>query len=253
MSRRGSRPSFRDEAFVVRTHKLGEADLVIVLLTRNHGTVRGVAKGVRKPNSRFGSRLDRFCRVDVQLYPGRDLASITDAATVATYAPQIVADVDRYYAATAALEVAQVTAGEDGGEIFDLLDAALADIAGVRPAAHPLPPRPLVDRFVLHALTVAGWAPSLVDCAQCGKRGPHRAFHPLAGGAVCTVCRPPGSLTPPPAAVRALWWLAHGRDEELSRLAESGDGADILGTAHDLLVAHVRQQVERPFSAYAAV
>ena len=68
-----SRPNFRDEAFVVRTHKLGEADLILVLLTKEHGIVRGVAKGIRKTKSRFGARLDRFSRVNVQLYPGRSL------------------------------------------------------------------------------------------------------------------------------------------------------------------------------------
>ena len=69
---------------MLRTYKLGEADLILVLLTKEHGLVRAVAKGIRKARSRFGARLDRFSRVDVQIYPGRTLANITDAETVAT-------------------------------------------------------------------------------------------------------------------------------------------------------------------------
>ena len=47
-------PYYRDEAIVLRTQKLGEADRIITLLTRSHGRVRAVAKGVRRTSSRFG-------------------------------------------------------------------------------------------------------------------------------------------------------------------------------------------------------
>ena len=43
---------YRDEAVVLRTAKLGEADRIITLLTRDHGKVRAVAKGVRRTKSR---------------------------------------------------------------------------------------------------------------------------------------------------------------------------------------------------------
>ena len=51
---------YRDEAIVLRTQKLGEADRIVTLLTREHGKVRAVAKGVRRTSSRFGSRLDVY-------------------------------------------------------------------------------------------------------------------------------------------------------------------------------------------------
>lgn len=41
-------PSYRAEAIVLRTHKLGEADRIITLLTRERGKIRAVAKGVRR-------------------------------------------------------------------------------------------------------------------------------------------------------------------------------------------------------------
>lgn len=49
---------YRDTAVVLRTHRLGEADRIVVLLTEHHGKVRAVAKGVRKTTSRFGARLE---------------------------------------------------------------------------------------------------------------------------------------------------------------------------------------------------
>ncbi len=48
---------YRDEAIILRTQKLGEADRIITLLTKEHGRIRGVAKGVRRTMSKFGARL----------------------------------------------------------------------------------------------------------------------------------------------------------------------------------------------------
>ena len=78
---------YRDEAIVLRTHKLGEADRIVTLLTRQHGRVRAVAKGVRRTTSRFGSRLEPFTHVDLQLAEGRNLDVITQAETIQPFAP----------------------------------------------------------------------------------------------------------------------------------------------------------------------
>ena len=64
---------YRDEAVVLRTQKLGEADRIITLLTRGSGRVRAVAKGVRRTKLAFGSRLEPFTHVDLQLAEGRSL------------------------------------------------------------------------------------------------------------------------------------------------------------------------------------
>jgi DNA repair protein RecO (recombination protein O) len=76
----------------------------------------------------------------------------------------------------------------------------------------------------LRSLAVAGWAPSFVDCARCGATGPHRAFNVQAGGAVCPVCRPPGSSAPAPETFALLasllagdWEVADGSDERYRR------------------------------------
>ena len=61
---------YRDEGVVLRTQKLGEADRIITVLTKNHGRVRAVGKGVRRTSSKFGARLEPFSHVDVQFYVG---------------------------------------------------------------------------------------------------------------------------------------------------------------------------------------
>ncbi|HEX2057806.1 MAG TPA: DNA repair protein RecO, partial [Actinomycetota bacterium] len=47
---------YKDEGVVLKTIKLGEADRIVTLFTRDHGKVRAVAKGIRKTKSRFGAR-----------------------------------------------------------------------------------------------------------------------------------------------------------------------------------------------------
>ena len=83
---------YRDEAVVLRTQKLGEADRIITLLTRSSGRVRAVAKGVRRTSSRFGSRLEPFTHVDLQLAEGRSLDVITQAVTLDPFAGRMGAD-----------------------------------------------------------------------------------------------------------------------------------------------------------------
>ena len=59
---------YRDRAVVLRQHKLGEADRIVTLLTRDHGLVRAVAKGVRRTRSKFGARLEPFFQIHAVLY-----------------------------------------------------------------------------------------------------------------------------------------------------------------------------------------
>ncbi|MET0159651.1 MAG: DNA repair protein RecO, partial [Acidimicrobiales bacterium] len=73
---------YREHGIVLRTYKLGEADRIVVFVTRGHGKVRAVAKGVRKTKSRFGSRLEPGSHVALQLYEGRELDIVTQAESV---------------------------------------------------------------------------------------------------------------------------------------------------------------------------
>src|SRR5680860_1491512 len=70
---------YKDEGIVLRTIKLGEADRILTLYTVHGGKIRAVAKGVRKTKSRFGGRLEPFSRLDLMLYSGRNLDTITAA------------------------------------------------------------------------------------------------------------------------------------------------------------------------------
>ncbi len=211
---------------MLRTRDLGEADRIVTLLTRAHGRVRAVAKGVRRTSSRFGARLEPFGVVDVQLHTGRSLDVVTQAETLAPHGRSIVADYARYTTAMAVVETAErltEVEREPATPQFHLLAGALGALAD---GAHAT--TLVLDSYLLRALAVAGWAPSFGDCARCAAPGPHRAFAAPLGGAVCGACRPPGSAAPAPetfvllGALLAGDWTVADASEPRTRREASG-------------------------------
>ncbi|HJE50819.1 MAG TPA: DNA repair protein RecO [Tessaracoccus flavescens] len=179
-------PTYRDEAVVLRTHQLGEADRIITLLTRTHGKVRAVAKGVRKTSSKFGGRLEPFSHVDIQFAEGRgSLEVVTQCESL--HVTKLASDYTRFTAAEVLVETADRLVAEEGSPSLQqyrlLLGALLTLEAGDKPA--PL----VVDSYLLRALAIAGYAVATSTCAGCGS-SEVKWFSPQGGGAVCTSCRP---------------------------------------------------------------
>lgn len=209
---------YRDEAIVLRTQKLGEADRIITLLTRRNGRVRAVARGVRRTSSKFGARLEPFTYVDLQIAEGRTLDVITEAQTLSPYGSQMGIDYERYTAGTAMLETAERLVIEDKEpalQQFLLVVGALRAIC-----EQERPPGQVLDAFLLRSLAVAGYAPCFDACARCGALPPegaeHRSFNPSAGGMLCADCRLPGSAHPAPETVALLGALLSGDWEAVS-------------------------------------
>ena len=199
---------YRDEAIVLRTQKLGEADRIVTLLTRGSGRVRAVAKGVRRTTSRFGSRLEPFTHVDLQLAEGRSLDVVTQAVTLDPFAGRLGSSYEQYTAGTVMLETAERLVVEDKEpalQQFLLLVGALRAMCDTGRAPHQV-----LDSFLLRSLAVSGYAPSFEACARCGVMGPHRSFNPAAGGMLCATCRVPGSMNPAPETVVLLGALLAG-------------------------------------------
>ena len=184
-------PLYRDEAVVLRTHKLGEADRIVTLLSHHNGQIRAVAKGVRKTGSKFGSRLEPFMVVDVQLFEGRNLDTVSQVETLNSFGADIVDDYATYTAATAMVETAEKLTGDVSSPQQYLL--LLGGLRSLSRREHDS--SLILDSYLLRALSVAGWAPNFGDCAICNTPGPHRAFVLQLGGVVCPDCKPAGAAT----------------------------------------------------------
>jgi DNA repair protein RecO (recombination protein O) len=77
-------PIYTADALILRTYKLGEADRIVVFLTRDRGKKRGVAKGARRQRSKFTGSLESLTEVKVAYFEkeGRELVGLNYAETV---------------------------------------------------------------------------------------------------------------------------------------------------------------------------
>ena len=194
-----------DQGIVLRSYPFGEADRVVVLLSPNHGKIRTVAKGVRKTKSRFGGRLEPFTHVDLVLYEGRNLDTITQVAVLEPF-PKLRADLDAVVTAGTMVEAADAVAQEDESAIrlFLLLQRGLKTLEiGERSPD-------LITSYLLKLADVVGVAPSLLQCASCGREEELRRFSFGGGGSICDRCRGEGSVR-----------LREGLTEYLAALAGS--------------------------------
>ena len=77
-------PLYTTEALILRTYKLGEADRIVVFLTRDRGKKRGVAKGARRPRSPFAGALEPMTEVRTAYFESerRELVGLNYAEAV---------------------------------------------------------------------------------------------------------------------------------------------------------------------------
>ena len=272
---------YRDDGVVLRTQKLGEADRIITVLTRQNGRVRAVARGVRRTKSRFGGRLEPFTHVDVLIHPGRSLDIIMQAEVIRAYGKPLATDYPRYTAGTAMLETAErLTPAEKEPAIRQFLlligglralgeglepdrrdddeqpggldegdldegdgedDPAAGDNA--RPVAVAREARLVLDSYLLRSLALEGYAPALQECARCGKADiPLVGFAVAVGGMVCANCRPPGAASPAPQTVALMRALVRG-DWELATRSERRHRVECSGLVAAYLQWHLEHSI----------
>jgi DNA repair protein RecO (recombination protein O) len=61
-------PLYSADALILRTYKLGEADRIVVFLTRDRGKKRGVARGARRTKSNFAGALEPLTHARVAYF-----------------------------------------------------------------------------------------------------------------------------------------------------------------------------------------
>lgn len=178
--------SFKTEAVVLRSIRLGEADRVLHLYTEERGRVGAVAKGVRKVRSRFGGRLEPLFRVQLILHEGRgDLCTVTAAETVHAHAT-LRERGDALQRATEACEAVLrlLDSAEPNRPAYNLLCHELALLDSEAGASR----REQALAFRMKLLLATGFVPELAGCAACGEREHIGAFSAQAGGVVCPGC-----------------------------------------------------------------
>ena len=225
----------RDDAVVLRTYKLGEADRIVVLLTRGRGKVRAVAKGVRKTKSKFGSRLEPTNHIALQLYEGRELDIVTQVESIDHFRA-IRADLDRIARASTMLETADQLAqeGEVNPRLYQMLVGALRTLEGSESGL-------VVPAFLLKVMALEGYRPEVDVCVQCGDAGPLVAFDDESGGLLCRSCRRGTAVSP--EAVELLRMVLGGRLNDALAAPASPAGHEIDHLATRAVEHHLERRL----------
>ena len=219
----------KTEAIVLRSIRYGEADRILHLYSATRGRIGAIAKGVRKPRSRFGGRLEPFFRLDLVLHEGRgELMTVTAAHTVAAH-PNLRADGPALGAAARACDAVLrlCDAEEPNPAAYNLLCRYLSILDG----SESLDGRRLrrrrrraIDRARLPAQARArrpGFAPELASCARCGEAGELVGFSGAAGGVVCAACERDGF----PLSGEAHGFMVEALGRPLVQTPDAGDRA----------------------------
>ena len=186
-------PARESEAIILRTYPFREADLIVSFISRDQGRLRGVARGAKRPKSRFGAGLERLAYVRLFYFhrENRDLVSLDSCELIASHFG-ILADFSLGVALDYLAEVSEqiLPEHEPNDRFFRLLLLVLDHLrtqggAGLWPA---------LTYFSLWAVKLGGWLPDLHACITCGVEVPahERAYFSRSlPGLACERCRPP--------------------------------------------------------------
>jgi DNA repair protein RecO (recombination protein O) len=182
--------SYKTEAVVLRSLRLGEADRVLHLYTLERGRVGAVAKGVRRTKSRFGARLEPLSHVEVMLHQGGgELQTVTGVDLVRSHHTAR-EDSRRLGIGLVGLEamLRLFPEQEANARAFTALTRFLDALDDAEVGEGPPARNPLALSFQLKLLWLSGYLPHLTSCAECGAETELAGFSPRAGGAVCAAC-----------------------------------------------------------------
>lgn len=233
-------PLLASDALVLRTYTLGETSKVVVLLTRERGKLRAVAKGARGKRSRYQSALEPLSEVRVTLYgrQGTELYRLGQCELLRSAFPA--AELGLESALTLSYFAELIDAfcpdAEVDDAVYRLALAVLAAAGEGRPSA-------LLSRYIeAWLLRLSGLYPPLDRCSGCGGGLPAEEllYHAPAHGFICPAC---GPATGPVLGVEVRALLADLFRRPPATVAEAPRAVAELETFHqDLIGAHL----ERP-------
>lgn len=197
------------------------------MLTPDFGLRSLIAKGARRPGSRFGALLEPFSEGEAQfnLREGSDLFTLTGFSLLRSR-QGIGHDLTTFAGASLLSEVVLRFGTEEGNpDLYDLLIQALDRLADPAVAG---------GITTIHALWALisnlGYQPEMSGCVRCGRMVGHDepvAFNAAAGGIVCAVCSPAARL---PGTIRAeIAAMTEGAGWDEVTTSEPLRHADLLG------------------------
>ena len=237
----GSR-TYRIRALVLDTTKLGETDLIVTLLAASGRQVRAVAKGARRPGSRFAARCQQFSLDDLLVARGRSLDVVSQAELIeAPLGAQPTYEV--LMAASAIVEVAQNCSFEDAEDpfVFPITVRALEVVGDSDRALDSAHLDLIVAAYVFKLLAHIGYRPDFSGCVACGDEHP-TFFSAAAGGLMCASCARDVAGAEELSAVDVAWLrvlIPSTFDALADQPIDPGVASRLLALAHVWAATHL--------------
>ena len=177
------------EAINLKSYNLNDADKIILMYSKDNGLIKGVAKGIKKPKSKLGARMDLLVANTLQLLKGRSLDTIIQANTVNNFR-KTKEDIDKIMFSSYVSELV-VNFGEGSEaaskEIYELLYKALNRISDSKDKKESLI---AVIKFQLKLMLIMGFCVELDTCLCCRERvlDEDMFFSSQMGGIICNEC-----------------------------------------------------------------
>lgn len=181
--------NFVTDAINIKSYNLSEADKIIVMYSKDKGLIRGVAKGVKKPKSKLGARMDLLVANKLMLYKGKNLDRICQAEALNTF-HKTRQNLDKIFYSMYISEIVNNFGVEDdpcSKEVYDLLYKALDKISN---AENPVEIVIAAIKFQLKMMQISGLGVELDKCLCCGNtiNEENMYFSAQMGGVLCRKC-----------------------------------------------------------------
>ncbi|MFU0799692.1 MAG: DNA repair protein RecO [Xylanivirga thermophila] len=175
----------KTQAIVLRYANFKEADRMLTLLTPGMGRVDAIARGCRKPKSRFLSTSEPFCYGDYVLYKVHNFYIVSQAEVKDIFF-DIREDVDKFAYATYILNATEqaINSNEGNYPLFHLLLSTLTYLA-----YGSTNPEDIMRIFELKFMDILGYRPQVYRCVSCGNDlDKNFKFSIDQGGLLCPRC-----------------------------------------------------------------
>ena len=173
----------RTRAIILRSRHFGEADRVVTVISEEAGIFDAKIKGARKPKSKLGPACQQFSTVELSLFTGRSMDTVTEASLQRS-SESIERDIVRltYASLVAELTLKMSAERQPDPRAYQLVDGALGAVGG------GMDPRAAASAFMIKRLYIDGMMPQLACCSMCRAKDDLLWFSPETGGALCPRC-----------------------------------------------------------------
>jgi len=177
------------DAINLKSYNLNDADKIIVMYSKENGLIKGVAKGIKKPKSKLGARMDLLVANTLQLLKGRSMDTILQAQTLNNFKSSR-NSIDKLMLSSYISElVVNFGEGSEGAsqEIYELLYKALSRVEQSTSKKDTLI---AAIKFQLKFLLIMGFCVELDTCLCCREQvlDEDMYFSTSMGGIICKEC-----------------------------------------------------------------